>query len=121
MQPVAPPSCASCLATDGNHIGITYLRVSIGSSDLNDHVFSYDDLPEGETDVAMKHFDLGPDRADVIPVLKEILAINPKIKILGSPWSAPCWMKTNGKPKGSSYSRNTTPPMPPTSSNMSRL
>ena len=85
-------------ATDGNHIGITYLRVGSGSSDLNDHVFSYDDLPEGETEiVAMKHFDLGPDRADVIPVLKEILAINPKIKILGSPWSAPCWMKTNGK------------------------
>ena len=87
-------------ATDGNHIGITYLRVSIGSSDLNDHVFSYDDLAEGETDVDMKHFDLGPDRTEVIPVLKEILAINPKIKILGSPWSAPCWMKTNGKPKG---------------------
>jgi glucosylceramidase len=86
-------------ATDGNHIGISYLRVSIGASDLNDHVFSYDDLPEGETDVEMKHFDLGPDRTDVIPVLKEILAINPKIKILGSPWSAPLWMKTSGKAK----------------------
>ena len=45
-------------------------------------------------------FTLGPDRADVIPVLKQILAINPAIKILGSPWSAPAWMKTNDRVKG---------------------
>src|ERR1019366_9738550 len=42
---------------------------------------------------------LDPDRDDVIPVLKEILAVNPKIQILGSPWSAPSWMKTNESPK----------------------
>jgi glucosylceramidase len=87
-------------ADDGNHIGVSYLRVSIGASDLNDHVFSYDDLPAGETDVDMARFSLQPDRADVIPVLKEILAVNPKIKILGSPWSAPAWMKTNNNVKG---------------------
>lgn len=99
-----PPQRAALLRelfeTQGNSIGISYLRVSIGSSDMNDHVFSYDDLPEGQADVDMAKFDLGQDRADVIPVLKEILAINPRIKILGSPWSAPAWMKTNGKPKG---------------------
>lgn len=83
-----------------NSIGVSYLRVSIGSSDMNDHVFSYDDLPEGQTDPNMTKFDLGPDRENVIPVLKQILAINPKIKILGSPWSAPLWMKTTGKAKG---------------------
>ena len=48
-----------------------------------------------QTDPAMAKFSLDPDRADVIPVLKEILAINPKIKILASPWSAPLWMKTS--------------------------
>ena len=36
----------------------------------------------------------------MIPVLKEILAIRPGIKILGSPWSAPAWMKTNNDVKG---------------------
>src|SRR5437879_5857767 len=82
-------------ATGDANIGISYLRVSIGASDLNDHVFSYDDLPPGQTDPSMSRFNLGPDRADVIPVLKEILAINPDIKILGSPWSPPAWMKTN--------------------------
>ena len=88
--------------TEGTNIGISYLRVSIGASDLNERVFSYNDLPEGETDPEMTRFDLGPDRTDVIPVLKEILAINPAIKILGSPWSPPPWMKTNGDTRGGS-------------------
>jgi glucosylceramidase len=67
---------------------------------MNDHVYSYDDLPEGQTDPDMAHFSLAPDETDVIPVVKEILAINPKIKILASPWSAPLWMKTTGKAQG---------------------
>lgn len=89
-------------ATDGTNIGISYLRVTIGASDLNPYVFSYDDLPAGETDPNMAKFDLGPDKKDVIPVLKEILAINPKIKILGSSWSPPVWMKTTGDTRGGS-------------------
>lgn len=86
--------------TGKNDIGISYLRLSIGASDLNERVFSYDDLPAGETDTSMSKFDLGPDRKDVIPVMKEILAINPAIKILGSPWSPPVWMKTNHDTRG---------------------
>jgi len=89
-------------ATNGNNIGVSYLRLSIGASDLNDHVFSYDDMPAGQTDVKLEKFDLGPDKLDVIPLMKEILAINPKIKILGSPWSAPVWMKTTGDTRGGS-------------------
>ena len=88
--------------SSGNAIGVSYLRVSIGSSDMNDHVFTYDDLPEGEKDLSLGHFNLGPDLKEVVPVLKEILAINPKIAILASPWSAPSWMKTNDAPKGGS-------------------
>ncbi len=87
-------------AVDGKDVGISYLRISIGSSDLNDHVFSYDDLPTGETDPELAKFSLAPDRTELIPVLKEILAINSQILILGSPWSPPAWMKTNNDPKG---------------------
>jgi glucosylceramidase len=86
--------------TKGDGIGVSYLRVSIGSSDMNDHVYSYDDLPAGQTDPTLEKFSLAPDEATVIPVLKEILAIDPEIKILGSPWSAPAWMKTNDAVKG---------------------
>lgn len=87
-------------AVDGKNIGISYLRISIGSSDLNDYVFSYDDLPAGETDPTLARFSLAPDRTELIPILKEILAINPQILILGSPWSPPAWMKTNNDAKG---------------------
>jgi glucosylceramidase len=86
--------------TDSTNIGVSYLRLSIGSSDMNDHVYSYDDLPTGDTDPTLAKFSLDPDRADVIPILKQILAINPKIKLLASPWSAPAWMKTNDNVKG---------------------
>jgi len=86
--------------TAGDGIGVSYLRVSIGASDMNERVYSYDDLRAGETDAQMAKFSLGTDRADVIPVLKEILGIRPGIRILGSPWSAPAWMKTNNDVKG---------------------
>jgi glucosylceramidase len=88
--------------TDGNNLGLSYLRVSIGASDLSDRVFSYDDLGAGETDPDMARFSIDPEKEDLIPVLREILAINPAIKILGSPWSAPLWMKTNNSSIGGS-------------------
>jgi glucosylceramidase len=87
-------------SSEENNVGVSYLRLSIGASDLNSFVFSYDDLAPGETDNELKRFDLGQDKKDVIPVLKEILAIRPDVKILGSPWSAPAWMKTNNNVRG---------------------
>lgn len=89
-------------ATGGNNIGVSYLRVSIGASDLDDHVFSYDDLPSGESDENLQKFSIDHDKKNLIPVLKEILKILPQIKILGSPWSPPTWMKTNDSSKGGS-------------------
>lgn len=103
MDPAARAALLQELfATGGNNIGMSYLRVSIGASDLDEKVFSYNDLPAGETDPEVKKFDLGYDKLYLIPVLKEILAINPKIKIMGSPWSAPVWMKTNNDSRGGS-------------------
>ncbi len=93
-------------AGDAGDIGVSYLRVSIGASDLNSRVFSYDDLPPGETDLELNKFDLGQDKNDVIPVLKDILEIAPNIKILGSPWSAPAWMKTNNMVRGGALAEN---------------
>ncbi|MBL4561561.1 MAG: hypothetical protein JKX79_11330 [Labilibaculum sp.] len=87
---------------NNENIGISYLRVSLGASDLDGEVFSYNDLPAGETDVNMEKFSLDQDRKHLIPILKEILAINPDVKIMASPWSSPVWMKTNGASKGGS-------------------
>ena len=85
-----------------NAIAVSYLRISIGASDLNASVFSYDDMPAGKTDLNLDSFSLSQDTLDLIPVLKQILAINPTIKILGSPWSPPLWMKDNGNSIGGS-------------------
>jgi glucosylceramidase len=85
-----------------NELAISYLRISIGASDLSDRVFTYNDLPAGETDPKMKKFSIDPEQKDLIPVLKEILKINPSIKIMGSPWTPPVWMKTNKNSKGGS-------------------
>ncbi|MGI4832775.1 MAG: glycoside hydrolase family 30 protein [Janthinobacterium lividum] len=87
-------------ATDSTSLGISYLRVSIGASDLNDQVYTYDDTTG--PDPTLASFSLAPDQAYFIPVLKEILAVNPNIKILGSPWTAPSWMKSNNSPIGGS-------------------
>lgn len=85
-----------------NSIGVSYLRISIGASDLSSFVYSYDDVPAGETDVNLDSFSLDPDKTDLIPLLKQILAINPSIKILATPWSPPVWMKDNGNSVGGS-------------------
>lgn len=80
--------------------GINYLRLTVGASDLNSFVFSYDDLPEGGEDFALERFSLAQDLKDVVPVMQEILKINPGIKTLASPWSAPTWMKESGNVRG---------------------
>lgn len=81
---------------DSTHIGVSYLRISIGASDLSASTFTYDDVPAGEADPTLTHFSIDKEKQDLIPILKKIVALNPAIKILGSPWSAPVWMKTNG-------------------------
>lgn len=82
--------------------GISYIRLTIGASDLNSFVFSYNDLKEGKTDPELMKFNLAQDLNDVVPVMKEILEINPDIAIMASPWSAPAWMKTNNNVRGGS-------------------
>ena len=99
------PSARTALLTElfgrgPNQTGMSYLRVTIGASDMNDHVYTYDDLPDGQVDPELAHFSVAEDEKDVIPVLREILAISPHLQILASPWTAPAWMKTNDKVKG---------------------
>lgn len=87
--------------TSANAISVNYLRISIGASDLNSTVFSYDDMPTGQTDVTLANFSLAPDAA-LVQLLKDILAINPNIKIMATPWSPPVWMKNNNSTIGGS-------------------
>lgn len=76
--------------------GFSFVRVDMGASDFSLRHYSYDDVPPGQTDTAMAAFSIAPDRAETIPILRRALAINPRLAIMGSPWSAPAWMKTTG-------------------------
>ena len=71
-------------------LGSSLIRVSIGASDFpaGRKEFTWCDT-EGIENFA-PHSD---DVQYLVPVLKEIYAINPDVKIIGSPWSAPVWMK----------------------------
>lgn len=79
----------------GNGIGVSVLRLSIGASDLSERSFSYCDRPAGQIDRELAYFDIDAGDVELIPLLQEILAINPNLTIMATAWSAPPWMKSN--------------------------
>lgn len=77
-------------------VGLSCLRLSIGASDLGRKDFSYWGLRRGTKNPDLARFNLSAGDREVVPMLQEILAVNPAVKIIASPWSAPPWMKSNG-------------------------
>jgi glucosylceramidase len=75
---------------------ISFVRLTIGASDFSPAHYSLDDLPPGETDPALARFSIAPIRDTVIPVVRDALSLNPTLRVMASPWSAPGWMKTSG-------------------------
>lgn len=69
--------------------GVSYLRISIGCSDFSSREYTLCDT-QGLDNFALQSDETGY----IIPVLKEILAINPQLKVIASPWTCPRWMKT---------------------------
>ena len=86
-------------ATDSTGINISYIRLTLGASDMSAAPFTYDD--SSGPDVNLTNFSIAME-TDLIPVLKKIIALNPNIKILACPWSAPAWMKDNNNLSGGS-------------------
>ncbi|WP_224366047.1 carbohydrate-binding protein [Hyalangium versicolor] len=85
-----------------NGIGVSFLRQPMGASDfaVNGN-YSYDDMPSGQRDdTNLSHFTIAHDEAYVLPLLRQALTLNPNLKVMITPWSAPAWMKTNGSMNG---------------------
>ncbi|GAA0643929.1 ricin-type beta-trefoil lectin domain protein [Kutzneria viridogrisea] len=76
-------------------IGLGFVRNPMGASDLARYSYSYDDVPAGQTDPGLARFSIAHDLADVVPLTKQARALNPNLKVMGSPWTAPGWMKDN--------------------------
>lgn len=83
-------------------VNFSFVRHSIGSSDFSIGDYTYDDVPQGQTDYSLSNFSIAPDLVDVVPMLKAALVKNPNLRILGTPWSPPAWMKNSYTLKGSS-------------------
>lgn len=81
---------------EGDGIGISYVRIPIGASDFSLRDISYADLPPGATDPTLEHFSINYDEAYIIPALQWARRLNPQLRFMGSPWSAPGWMKQSG-------------------------
>ena len=75
--------------------GLDYLRQPIGASDfVTTAAYTYDDMPVGQTDYQQRHFSIAHDQAQILPLLRQAEAINPRLQVIASPWSPPAWMKT---------------------------
>ncbi len=91
-----------------NGAAFSTLRIPLGTSDftLNEEPFyTFDDINNGK-DYELTNFSIEKDERFLIPMIKEILKINPDIQIFASPWSAPAWMKTNNSLIGDSLIGN---------------
>ncbi|GIP55504.1 glycoside hydrolase family 30 protein [Paenibacillus vini] len=86
-------------------IGLSVVRNPMGASDYAREMYSYDDLPQGETDPALNRFSIAHDEQDIIPLLRQAVKWNPELKLMASPWSAPGWMKTSGSMIGGELKR----------------
>ncbi|MGD0736257.1 MAG: glycoside hydrolase family 30 beta sandwich domain-containing protein [Terracidiphilus sp.] len=104
-------------------IALSMLRQPIGSSDLAVTFYSYDDLceqtatacttPAGVTDPNLDHYSLKHDEEYILPELKKILAINPGVHVMLTPWSPPGWMKSSGTMLGSDAATKTQSTLKP--------
>jgi glucosylceramidase len=76
-------------------IGVSFLRQPIGSSDFTAAAahYTFDDMPAGQTDYGLEHFSIAHDQAQVLPLLRQAKALNPRLSVLATPWSPPAWMK----------------------------
>ena len=76
-----------------NGAGFSVVRLPVGASDYTATKSYYTYCDEKSEDLSS--FSIEHDKKYIIPVLKDALKINPKLWFMGSPWSAPAWMKRN--------------------------
>lgn len=95
------------LTSSGADFGL--IRHTIASSDLTgDPAYSYDDNG-GNADPGLAGFNLGDRGTAMASLLAKMRAIKSGLTILGSPWSAPGWMKLNGVLDGTTVNNNLNP------------
>ncbi|RDS86333.1 glycoside hydrolase family 30 protein [Dyella psychrodurans] len=77
------------------NLGLNMMRLTIGASDFSLKPYTLDDVPFGQVDPQLVHFNVTPNLLDVIPTVRDALSFDADLRIVASPWSAPAWMKTS--------------------------
>lgn len=77
------------------NLDLNMMRLTIGASDFSLQQYTLDDLPFGQVDPSLQHFNVAANLHEVIPTVREALSVNPQLRIIASSWSAPAWMKTS--------------------------
>ncbi len=96
-------SVMTALFDPNNGIGLDFLRNPMGASDLARYNYSYDDMPAGQTDPNLNNFSISHDLTDILPLTKQAQQLNPNLKLMMNPWSAPAWMKSDDNFTSHSY------------------
>jgi glucosylceramidase len=78
-----------------NGIGVSFLRNPMGASDLARYLYTYDDNAADAANSSLPNFSIAHDLVDVAPLTAQAKTLNPNLKVMGSPWSPPAWMKDN--------------------------
>ncbi|HEY3483703.1 MAG TPA: ricin-type beta-trefoil lectin domain protein [Streptomyces sp.] len=89
----------NALFNPGSGVGLSFLRQPIGATDFSRSFYTYDD---GAADPSLSRFSVAHDNAYILPLVKQAKALNPKLSVMGTPWSAPAWMKNNNNLVGGS-------------------
>ncbi|HEX7814017.1 MAG TPA: glycoside hydrolase family 30 beta sandwich domain-containing protein [Dyella sp.] len=77
------------------NLDFNMMRLTIGASDFSLKPYTLDDVPVGDSDPSLEHFNVASNLLDVIPTVRQILAIDPQLAIVATSWSAPAWMKSS--------------------------
>jgi glucosylceramidase len=99
LSPQERTGIMKALFDQNTGLKLNLCRTPIGSSDFGISSYSLD---ETKDDYSMSHFSIARDKEMLIPYIKAAMAINPKLKLWGVPWSPPSWMKDNGSLIGGS-------------------
>jgi glucosylceramidase len=85
-------SLISLLFGPASDLKFTLGRVPIGANDYARDWYSLDDTAG---DFSMQSFNIMRDQKSLIPYIKKALSHEPELRLWGSPWCPPAWMKTN--------------------------
>lgn len=105
LNQTAQNSLMTSLFSSNSGAGLSFLRQPMGASDFRLNDYTYDDVPVGSTDYNLSSFSIAHDlttysgaaagtNTSLISLLQQAESINPKLSVMGTPWTAPGWMKT---------------------------